>query len=78
MRFYDESEGDSTSWYWDFGNGKTSTEPFPTTTYIFPGVHKVTLTVSNSLGESTITKEVTVPFECQGATLSGVVRNQDE
>ena len=77
MRFYDESEGDPTAWHWDFGNGETSTEPFPTTTYIFPGVYKVTLKVSNSLGESTITKEVTVPLECQGATLSGLVRNQD-
>ncbi|MFO7722133.1 MAG: PKD domain-containing protein [Bacteroidales bacterium] len=36
----------ATGYSWDFGNGKTSTEANPSTTYTTPGVYEVTLTVT--------------------------------
>ena len=44
------------SWYWDFGDGTNSTEQNPTHTYTTPGNYTVSLTVSNSLGNSTKTQ----------------------
>jgi PKD repeat protein len=35
-----------TAWSWDFGDGHTSTAQNPTHTYVSPGTHDVTLTVS--------------------------------
>ncbi|MCU0328340.1 MAG: PKD domain-containing protein, partial [Chitinophagales bacterium] len=49
------------SYLWDFGDGKTSREKNPIHTYLSSGVFQVTLTVTNSCGQSTITrKTVTV------------------
>jgi len=39
-----------TSFYWDLGNGTTSTAPNPTATYTIPGVHNVTLTFTTANG----------------------------
>src|SRR5262249_6336616 len=51
-----------TSWSWDLdGNGgPDSTRPHPTFVFSSPGTYAVRLTVSNSSGSSTITKDVTV------------------
>ncbi|MDD3794173.1 MAG: PKD domain-containing protein [Candidatus Gracilibacteria bacterium] len=38
-----ESEGQISSYFWDFGDGNTSTEANPTHTYGKPGIYKVTL-----------------------------------
>lgn len=38
------------SWFWDFGDGKTSPEQNPTHTYQSPGEYTVTLMVSNESG----------------------------
>lgn len=45
---------------WDFGDGQTSTEKSPQHFYENAGVFKVTLTIKNKAGESTIAKNVTV------------------
>jgi PKD repeat protein len=48
---------------WDFGDGSTSTEQNPVHTYAEDGTYVVTLTVSNHLGSSTATSEITVSGE---------------
>lgn len=40
------------AWSWDFGDGTTSTEQHPVHTFASPGVHPVSLTVTNSNGLS--------------------------
>ncbi|GAB4039018.1 M43 family zinc metalloprotease [Spirosoma gilvum] len=54
VKFYDLSGGFPTSWQWTFEGGtpSTSTEQNPTVTYNQPGKFKVTLVVSNVVGQS--------------------------
>ncbi|MGI6023174.1 MAG: PKD domain-containing protein [Methanoculleus sp.] len=56
VQFTDESIGDITSWFWDFGDGSTSTEQNPEHIYVSAGNYTVSLTVSNAYGFSTETK----------------------
>lgn len=42
-----DSDGQIVSRLWEFGDGATSTEAYPTHTYAAPGVYTVTLTVTN-------------------------------
>ncbi len=42
-----DSDGQIVARLWEFGDGATSTEPYPTHTYAAPGVYTVTLTVTN-------------------------------
>jgi PKD repeat protein len=44
------------SWAWDFGDGNTSTEQNPVHVYDAVGVYDVTLTVTNELGSTVLTK----------------------
>ena len=46
VSFSDMSQG-ATQWYWDFGNGETSSEQNPSTTYLTPGSYSVKLVVFN-------------------------------
>lgn len=50
FQFLDNSQNQPTSWYWDFGDGNTSTQQNPTHTYAQPGTYSVQLTASNSAG----------------------------
>jgi PKD repeat protein len=54
--------GEVTSWSWDIpgGNPSTSTAQSPVVIFDNPGKYMVTLTVSNSIGSNTISKEVYV------------------
>ncbi|WNY23345.1 hypothetical protein MmiHf6_06520 [Methanimicrococcus hongohii] len=54
VQFTDLSTGKPTSWYWDFGDGSTSTDQNPRHTYQKSGYYNVTLTVKNAYGESTL------------------------
>ncbi len=56
ISFQDASTGGATAWQWTFGNGNTSTQQNPSTTYFTPGTYTVTLTVSNSSGGNTLTR----------------------
>lgn len=47
VTFTDETLGEPTSWYWQFGDGATSTEQNPRHTYIIPGKYSVTLRAYN-------------------------------
>jgi len=48
VSFTDESLGNPTSFYWQFGDGYTSTEQNPVHTYHIPGVYTVTLRATNN------------------------------
>ena len=53
VQFADLSTGGATGWKWDFGDGATSAERNPSHTYLIAGSFAITLTVSNSAGQST-------------------------
>lgn len=53
LLFMDNSTGSPTSWFWDFGDGATSTVQNPAHTYNARGGYTVNLTVSNSIGSNT-------------------------
>ncbi|HVF98077.1 MAG TPA: PKD domain-containing protein [Flavisolibacter sp.] len=53
VSFKDASTGNPTAWFWDFGNGATSTLKDPSTTFFIPGKYTVTLTVTNASGANT-------------------------
>ncbi|NMB78708.1 MAG: PKD domain-containing protein [Methanomicrobiales archaeon] len=52
VQFTDTSTGNPESWYWDFGDGMTSTLQNPEHTYAYLGVYAVTLKVSNAAGSN--------------------------
>lgn len=54
--FIDASTYSPAAWYWDFGDGNTSTARFPAHTYPGAGKYNVTLRVENEYGNSTIEK----------------------
>jgi PGF-pre-PGF domain-containing protein len=56
VKFTDTSTGAPTSWFWDFGDGATSTDRHPGHTYTTPGIYTVRLISANSGGENVITK----------------------
>lgn len=72
VNFIDYSSGYPTTWYWEFGDGITSTMQNPTHTYNAMGTYWVTLTIENdsTMCSSTIVSPVIVedsifPPECQ-------------
>ncbi len=58
--FTDESDNDPTSWEWDFGDGKGSSEQDPVHTYAAAGTYLVELTVRNAGGADSVRKFVEV------------------
>ena len=60
VSFEDRSTGSPTSWFWDFGDGQTSSQRNPTNTYAEAGSYTVVLRVRNSVGEDTTSRVVTV------------------
>ncbi len=55
--FTDNSAGSVESWIWDFGDGGSSTAQNPTHSYQAPGAYDVQLTVQNSCGQDSQTKQ---------------------
>jgi len=53
VEFRDTSIGNPTMWYWDFGDGQTSTIANPRHIYTTPGTYAVKLTVSNQAATDT-------------------------
>ena len=60
VQFTDRSFNSPTGWQWDFGDGQTSTLRNPVNTFTVPGTYSVSLTVTNSIGESTTSRRVIV------------------
>lgn len=56
VAFMDLSEGEITSWRWDFGDGTVSTEQHPVHTYNQAGLYIVTLYIEGSEGQSRMAK----------------------
>jgi gliding motility-associated-like protein len=56
VNFQDQSSNNPTSWFWDFGNGATSTVQNPTVTFLSPGLYTVKLTATNASGSNTLTR----------------------
>lgn len=54
VQFTNLSQGNITSWHWEFGDGHVSNEENPTHTYLEAGEYTVTLTVSLADGSSDI------------------------
>ncbi len=63
VRFFNRSTGSKvTKFEWAFGdNGRASAEN-PTHTYAVDGIYTVTLTVSNSVGSDSVSKQIQVPL----------------
>jgi len=61
IRFIDKTEGEVTGWFWDFGDGNTSTEKSPVHVFGRRGTFYITLTVINYLGcETSVTRPFTI------------------
>jgi gliding motility-associated-like protein len=56
VNLQDQSTGNVTGWFWDFGNGGTSTLQNPSTTYFTPGSYTIKLTVTNASGTHSVTR----------------------
>lgn len=58
--FADESKFSPNSWFWQFGDGNTSTQRNPSHMYAKAGTYKVSLRVTNSTGFDTTSSMITV------------------
>jgi len=58
--FYDLSHHEPAFWYWQFGDGQSSSEQSPLHSYDSAGVYNVCLTVSNAYGSDTQCRSVYV------------------
>lgn len=57
VQFNDTSTGCPLTWSWNFGDGGTSTEKNPAHQYAVPGIYTVSLTVTNSHGSNTASRQ---------------------
>nr|NQU94330.1 PKD domain-containing protein [Bacteroidota bacterium] len=57
IRFSDISSGIPDSWFWEFGDGITSTIQNPEVQYQNPGIYSIKLTVSNNYFTDSITRQ---------------------
>ena len=71
-QFTDRSTGVIDTWYWDFGDGATSSEKSPSHIFHNEGAYDVLLTVSGPGGESSasVTIEVTGPVVSHSLTIT--------
>ncbi len=56
VNFTDQSTGNPTIWFWDFGNGSTSIQKNPSITYFSPGVYTVKLVARNATSSDSIVR----------------------
>jgi subtilisin family serine protease len=67
IQFTDASVGNATAWFWDFGDGQTSTAQSPQHTYTAKGHFSVILTTTDLCGSDT-----TIPFDVFVGVPTGV------
>ena len=70
--FNDLSSNTPTEWSWDFGDGNTSTQGYPSHTYNSAGVYTVKLTVSNIDGSDTELKTDYITISLIGTAGAGL------
>ena len=56
VQFSDQSTANPTNWFWDFGDGTTSTLKNPIKAFTVAGSFTIRLTVSNALGSNSLSK----------------------
>jgi PKD repeat protein len=56
IQFTDQSANNPTTWFWQFGDGTTSSLKNPRHAYAAPGTYTVTLRVTNEKGQSDLVK----------------------
>ena len=56
VSFTDKSQGEISSWMWDFGDGASSDQQHPTHSYSKPGHYVVTLSITGTAGTSRLSK----------------------
>jgi PKD repeat protein len=66
------SGGSGMSYYWDFGDGSSSTIAFPSHTYATNGTYNVCLTVSDGVCTSVFCDSIWVPLKSSGFTINVV------
>ena len=60
--FEDQSTNNPTEWFWEFGDGNTSTAQYPQYNYAAPGTYTICLTVTNDSGSDVTCQEITIVF----------------
>jgi PKD repeat protein len=58
VQFVNQSNGNISSFNWNFGDGTTSTEPNPVHTFNTPGIYAVTFSVSGPGGASNVSQQI--------------------
>ncbi|MBK8413641.1 MAG: PKD domain-containing protein [Bacteroidetes bacterium] len=72
VSFYDSSLN-TTGWFWDFGDGSSSSSQSPFHTYADSGSYDITLIASNSCGADTLTSQLNLMnFEMPNASFTYV------
>jgi len=70
VSFSDATLGQPTQWFWNFGDGATSTQQFPSHTYGLPGTYQVCLTTTSICGSSQTCQSITVSCAAPDAGFS--------
>lgn len=60
VTFSDTSTAGTQSWFWDFGDGNTSTQQNPTHTYDEPGLYEACLAINGACGPDTACAQIGV------------------
>lgn len=70
---FQDTSLNAVSWFWDFGDGQTSTQQNPSHTFSAPGYHSVSLTITTADGCTYTTMQSnSVHFQPFGANFYGV------
>jgi len=79
LDFHDQSSGSPDSWYWDFGDGNSSTQQNPSHIYTVSGTYTVTLVTNSSVTgcSDTTTQSVTVHCNTGGACVADFIAIPD-
>ena len=78
VTFTDQSTNSPTLWFWNFGDGTTSTLQNPQHTYANPGTYTVSLTATNATGKNTLTSTGYVFVTGADTDGDGVPDSQDD